>query len=232
MAVADAISVPRRTLVEDIAEGLIRYIAEKNLRPGDRLPSERELVRMVGASRLPLREAICVLKGLGVLEARHGKGIFVKRIQLADLFGRLSPLLKTQTSIDLRQLFEARLYLEADVAALAAAHRTDENLAVLAAAVEGMRRGVGQQREYVRHDLDFHRELARATGNPLFHVFLASIADLLRELQFRYLDRVDVREAGIGEHEAILAAVVAGDAVSAAAAVRRHIEHAMVRLET
>ncbi|HPP53641.1 MAG TPA: GntR family transcriptional regulator, partial [Thermoguttaceae bacterium] len=66
------------TLVERIAHGLIQYIAAKGLQPGDRLPSERELVQMVGTSRLPLREAISVLKGLGVLEVKHGKGIFVR----------------------------------------------------------------------------------------------------------------------------------------------------------
>ncbi len=63
----------RQTVVEAIAQALIRYIASQGLQGGDRLPSERELVKMAGVSRLPLREAICVLKGLGILEARHGK---------------------------------------------------------------------------------------------------------------------------------------------------------------
>lgn len=216
-------------MVEAIAQALIRYIAENRLQPGDRLPSERKLAEMVGASRLPLREALCVLKGLGLVEARHGKGVFVKRRDLAALFGMLAPLLKTQADIDLEHLFQARLHLEGSIAEVAATQRTDENLRALGAALEGMRRNLRNRRAYVRHDLDFHQELARSSGNPIFHVFMVSIVDLLSELQFLYQDSVKIREAAVAEHQAVLDAVAAQDGAKASIAMRQHILNAMRR---
>ncbi len=230
MAIAESIPITRHhTVVEAIAQGLIRYIAENRLQPGDRLPSERKLAEMVGASRLPLREALCVLKGLGVVEAKHGKGVFVKRMDLTALFGMLSPLLKTQADIDLGQLFEARLHLEASIAEVAAANRTEENLAALARTVSGMRRNLRNRRAYMRHDLDFHQELARSSGNPIFHVFMVSIVDLLRELQYLYQDSVEIREAAVAEHQEVLDALVARDGRRANAAMRNHIQNATHR---
>lgn len=230
MAIAETLTIPRHpTVVEAIAEGLIRYIAENRLQPGDRLPSERRLVEMVGASRLPLREAICVLKGLGLVESKHGKGVYIKRLDVAALFGMLSPLLKTQADIELTHLFEARVYLEGGIAEVAAMHRTDENLAALAETLDGMRRNLRNRRAYVRHDLDFHQELARSTGNPIFHVFLGSILDLLRELQYLYQDSVEIREAAVAEHQEVFDAVTAHDGRRACAAIQKHIRNAVQR---
>jgi len=229
MALAELAVGRRLTVVEAIAQGLIRYIAENRLQPGDRLPSERKLVEMVGASRLPLREALGVLKGLGLVEAKHGKGVFVKRLDLAALFGMLSPLLKTQADIDLDHLFQARLHLEGSIAEVAAAHRTEANLRALGDALEGMRRNLRNRRAYVRHDLDFHQELAHSSGNPIFYVFMVSIVDLLRELQFLYQDSVAIREAAVAEHEAVLNAVAVQDGPRASGAMRQHILNAMRR---
>ncbi|MCH5378003.1 MAG: GntR family transcriptional regulator, partial [Planctomycetes bacterium] len=170
------------TVVEAITEKLIRYIAEHRLKGGDRLPSERDLARMVGASRLPLREAVCVLKGLGIVEARHGKGIFVKQLDPTAVFGMLSPLLRTQAEIDVQHIFEVRLHLEAGIAELAAAHRSEQNLEQMRDALCGMRASIQKRRNYARHDMAFHQELASSTGNPVFRVFMASITDLLSEV--------------------------------------------------
>lgn len=232
MSVVETIfSSKKTTLVESIAQGLIRYIATKGLRPGDRLPSERELVQMVGASRLPLREAVCVLKGLGVLEAKHGKGVFVKRLDLSSLFGKLSPLLRVQGGIDLQQLWEARMQLEGSIAQIAATRRGVEHLEKLEAAVQTMREHVENRSTYIRHDMAFHQELARSTGNPIFHVFMASIGDLLCELQFLYQDSVEVRLSGIAEHEAILEAVRQCQPDQARTAMLHHLQNATGRLQ-
>jgi len=219
------------TLVERIAQALIRYIAAQGLRPGDRLPSERQLVQMVGASRLPLREAISVLKGLGVLEVKHGKGIFVRRLDLGTLFGKLSPLLRVQGGIDLRCLFEARMHLEASIAQIAAQRRGPKHLEILEAAVQAMRESLQDRSQYVRHDMAFHQELARSTGNPIFHVFMASIGDLLLELQFLYQDDVQVRQSAIAEHEAILEAVRQGQPDQARSAMLQHLQNATGRVQ-
>jgi len=221
---------PRQTVVEGIANALIRYIAENRLCGGDRLPSERELVEMLGASRLPLREALSVLKGLGIIEARHGKGIFVKQLDPAGVFTMLSPLLKVQAGVEVGHLFEARLPLEVGIARLAAEHRTQSNLEVLRRELESMRGALGKRPEYVVHDKRFHQELARATGNPVLPVFMASLTDLLAELHERYRDNVEFRRAALKEHEQILGAVEARNADAAGEAVRRHLTNALKRM--
>lgn len=231
MAVADMIHSGRReTVVEAIAEGLIRYIAEKELKPGDRLPPERELVQMVGASRLPLREALCVLKGLGIVEARHGKGVFVKPLDLGAIFGMLSPLLKTHAQVDLGQIFEIRLHLEASVAELAAVKRSQKDLEALDAAHVGMAANLDARPAYIEHDTAFHQQLARSTQNPIFHVFMASITDLLAEVQFLYRDDVGFRRQAVEEHGEILDAVHRRDAARARAAIETHLRNATERL--
>jgi GntR family transcriptional repressor for pyruvate dehydrogenase complex len=221
---------PRETMVDAIANALIRYIAENELRGGDRLPSERELVEMIGTSRLPLREALSVLKGLGIVEARHGKGVFVKRLDPAAVFGMLSPLLKVQAGVDIRHLFEVRLSLETGIAAMAALHRSDEDLDVLQSELEAMHAAIRRRPDYVAHDKAFHQELARATGNPVFCVFMASITDLLAELHERYRDNVEFRQAALREHEEILEAVRRRDADAASEATRRHLTNALKRM--
>ncbi|HID21523.1 MAG TPA: FadR family transcriptional regulator [Planctomycetaceae bacterium] len=229
--VAETLPIARReTVVDAIAHALIQYIAANGLRAGDRLPSERRLVEMVGVSRLPLREALCLLKGLGIVEVRHGKGIFVKQLDLASLFGMLSPLLRIQADVELEDIFQARLHLEASIAQLAAAAWTAENLRALEQAVAGMRRSVRNRSVYIRHDMDFHMELARSTGNPIFRVFMASITDLLQQLQHLYRDKVEYRHRAVAEHETILAALRDRDGSAAARAMQQHMHNAMTRL--
>lgn len=219
------------TLVEQIVEGLIRYIATQGLRPGDRLPSERELLRMVQTSRLPLREAISVLKGLGVVEVKHGKGIFVRKLDLSVVFGNLSPLLRIQGGIDLRHVLEARIHLEGSIAQIAAIRRTPENLKKLEALVEAMRGSLNDRSRNVRYDMDFHQELARSTGNPIFHIFIASIGDLICELHFMYQDNPETRPLVVAEHEAILEGVRQGQPDQAHSAMLTHLENAVQKLE-
>jgi GntR family transcriptional repressor for pyruvate dehydrogenase complex len=231
VSIAEQINTGKReTVVEAIAHGLIRYIAEKGLRAGDRLPPERELVQMVGASRLPLREALCVLKGLGILEARHGKGVFVKPLDLGAVFGTLSPLLRTHADIDIQHIFQVRLHLEASVAEVAAASRSDQNVETLGQTIDWMRESVEDRPAYIQHDMAFHQELARSTRNPIFHVFMASITDLLVEVQFLYRDNVEIRRHAVEEHAEILDAVRAGDGPRARAAMQTHLRHAMERM--
>ncbi len=231
MATAEILPIsPRETVVDAIVRTLVQYIADNRLQAGDRLPSERTLVEMFGASRLPIREALSVLKGLGIIEARHGKGFFVKQLDPAAVFGMLSPLLKIQTAMEQRHLLEARLALELEIAALAAQHRSGEDLDVLDAELDAMRDSIRNRMEYVAHDKAFHRELARATGNPVFCVFMASITDLLTELHDRFRDDLAFRREAIGEHEKIVRAVREADVEAARQAMQHHLANAIERL--
>jgi GntR family transcriptional repressor for pyruvate dehydrogenase complex len=186
---------------------------------------------MVGTSRLPLREALCVLKGLGLIEAKHGKGVFVRELDLGNLFSALSPLLKTHAQIDVRHLFEARLHLEPAIAEQAAANHRDEDLWMLQQAVEGMRDGLAERTEFFRWDMTFHQELARSTGNPIFHVFMASITELLNELQLLYFNQIEIRRLAVDEHAEILQAIREGQGARAREAMQKHLQNATQRVD-
>jgi GntR family transcriptional repressor for pyruvate dehydrogenase complex len=177
-----------------------------------------------------LREALCVLKGLGIVEAQHGRGLFVKHLDPAAIFGMLSPLLRSQANIDLDHLFQARMLLEGSIAELAAANRTDENLQALEEATQGMRDNLAERRTYIQHDMAFHQELARSSGNSIFHVFMASITDLLVELQFHYRDDVHVRHLAVLEHGEILEAVRRQNGPQARTEMQRHLQNATERV--
>lgn len=231
MATAEILPLsPRETVVDAIVRALVQYVANNRLQAGDRFPSERVLVEMLGASRLPIREALSVLKGLGIIEAHHGKGFFVKQLDPAAVFGMLSPLLKIQIDMDQRHLLEARLALELEISALAAQHRDGDNLGVLQTELDAMGAAIDNRMEYVAHDKAFHRELAKATGNPVFCVFMASITDLLAELHDRFRGSPAFRQEAIGEHEEILRAVRDADVDSARTAMHWHLTNAIKRL--
>lgn len=220
----------RETLVEATARALIRYISKQGLVGGDRLPSEPELIDMVGVSRLPLREALSILKGIGIVEAHHGKGVFVKNLDIASVFSLLSPLLKAQVNIGVPQIIEARLHLEPVIAALAAEHRSEAHLAELKEQIAQMKAHLEDRATFIDADVAFHQCLARAAGNPIFHVFMAALTDLLREVQYRYPDQLQHREASLRFHERIDAAVQSRDASAASSAMREHIQYIAERL--
>lgn len=220
----------RETLVEATARTLIRFIAKQGLVGGDRLPSEPELIDMVGVSRLPLREALSILKGIGIVEAHHGKGVYVKNLDIASVFSLLSPLLKAQASIGVPQIIEARSYLEPMIASLAAGNRTEDHLAELGGQIAQMREHLEDRGAFIDYDVAFHQCLARAAGNPIFHVFMAALTDLLREVQYRYPDQLEHRGASLEFHERIASAVRDRDAAAAADAMRDHIKYIAQRL--
>lgn len=223
--------IPRReTLVESTARTLIQFIARQGLGGGDRLPSEPELIRMIGVSRLPLREALSILKGIGIIEAQHGRGVFVKALDIASVFALLSPLLKAQASIGVPQIVEARLHLEPTIASLAARNRGAEHLAELQAHILRMRTDLPNRIAFINSDIAFHQCLSRAAGNPIFRVFMAALTDLLREVQHRYPDQLKHRRASLRFHARIATAVHQRHPHAAAEAMRAHIEYIAERL--
>ncbi|MEW6357445.1 MAG: FadR/GntR family transcriptional regulator [Planctomycetota bacterium] len=226
------LEVPKRPTVADtVSQAIIRFIAENDLRAGDRLPTERDLAEMVGVSRLALREALSMLKGLGVIEARHGSGVFVKQMDVSTIFAMLSPLLRTHVEIDTAHILDVRLHLESSIAECAAAHRTEEHLHVLGDHLAAMREHVQDRAEFMKHDMAFHEELARSTGNAIYHIFMAALADLILQYQLQFPDKLEYREKGIPSHAAILDAVRAQDAERARSAMAAHIERAKAWME-
>lgn len=227
---------PRKvTVVEAIVEQIVRQIQAGKLRPGDRLPSERQLIEMLGVSRSSVREALQGLVVMGLVESRHGQGSFV-----SQGIGRLLPApdgpalpLSLQRAMRLH-LIEARRTVECPVAELAAARAGEEGLARLRRAFERYRDLIlasDYHQAFAGPHRDFHIGVAELAQNPFFppvvETLLRAIPQGLRESEFNTLGADELRailHREIALHEAILTAVERADPTAARAAMEEHMD--------
>jgi len=173
-------ATPHSQLTMQVVEHVRALIAAGEVKPGDRLPPERELARKLQISRSSLRAGIGFLSAMGVLKSRHGAGTFVSSGPPALDSNSLSVLGVLHGFLPW-QMFEARLVLEASVAALAAERATDEQIAELAEEVAEMYASLDDPAEYLIHDVRFHRTIARAAGNPILAALMETITANLYE---------------------------------------------------
>ena len=210
-------------LPEIIADRIQTEILASNLNPGDQLPTEVQLIEQYDVSRTVVREAARILEHRGLVNIRPGRGMIVTQLDTAPIARHFELLLKaTPAAFD--QLMDVRLLVEVHVAGLAAEHRTDANLAALAATVDGLRENRTNYDAELREDLRFHALLSEACGNPLMGLLVDPINQCLRasyRVPDAYLDHTDET---IREHQAILDAVAAKDAQKARAAALVHLE--------
>lgn len=224
LAAAHIGEVPRVSLVDDIVERLMEYIVEQQLKPGDKLPSERLLTQSLGVSRFPLREALAQLQVLGIISVAHGKGAFVSKFSAPKLLRRLSPVLRTQAGVSSADMIEARIAFECQVAAIAASRRSTEIIERLEKDLTNMQREIHDRERFIEHDIDFHEAIAGATNNPIFVALVAILHDLIHTVQERFPDSLNARQNSLKYHQEILHALKAKDADMAAAKMKAHLE--------
>jgi DNA-binding FadR family transcriptional regulator len=200
-------------------------IDQRGLRPGDRLPSERELARHLGVGRTSVREGLRSLELLGLLEVVPGKGIYL-RCGAGEPFERAVRDWLAAHEGTLRELVELREAVETQAARLAARRASASDLAALERALGRMADATeaGDVEAFVASDTAFHDAVACASGNGLVRRSLASIA---REtIAFRTATASVgrwVMERTHAEHEAVYRAIAAADVGAASNAMREHI---------
>ncbi|AZO23443.1 FadR family transcriptional regulator [Mesorhizobium sp. M1E.F.Ca.ET.045.02.1.1] len=212
------------TLPHRVATFLSREIESGELNPGARLPTEQELSEKFGVSRNVVREAIAQLRADGMIEARQGIGAFVLAPEQRAAIRIDREALKDTHNME--RLFELRCILESESAALAAVRRGQEHLESIKAALDRMGGEERWEEGSIDADLLFHREIARATGNSYIHTFISFVCEQIRHsIHYARLTNPlhDLVEVNVGEHVRIYEALVAGDPVAAAAAMRTHI---------
>lgn len=212
--------VPTR-LSEQIAGRIEELILGSQLRPGDRLPPERDLATRFGVSRTAVREAIKLLEERGLLEPRNGRGAFVTEPGFGSITSSLNVAYRMQdcTTDD---LYEARWCLESFIVRLAAERATDEDIARLEAAVAVMDENLDNPDRFMPADAEFHASLARATHNPLFLVMSQPLVRMILPLGtigFFY-GRVPERHQN---HRRVLECIKNRDADEAEAVIQQHL---------
>ena len=221
----------KKHTTESIRTTILHRIRSGEWRPGTALPSERELMDEFGVSRIPLREAIAGLRALGVLHTRPGSGTRVRRVD-ARTVAQLLPLIVTlEGERTFSQVFDLRLAVESQTAALAARHHTDLDAVDLRDLLAKLKEDLdGNLEEAVETDLDFHVAIARATQNPLFEVLMRTLAELVKHVQVQSCKDDPVRRRrAFDAHQAIVDAILARDADRARAEMEAHLRYSASR---
>ncbi len=213
--------VARTPLHAVIAERLLSHIVQSELEPGDRLPGERDLAARLGVSRTTVRQAIVQLRVEGLVDVRHGGGTFLR--PLDPQAEAVAAVLDRRRRLP--EVLEARRALEVPIAGLAAARRTEPDLAAIDAGLERMRHEVAAGEPGLDGDAAFHAAVTAAAHNPTLAELMDHLADAITETRSESLAQPGRPPRSLHDHEAIARAIRAGDADAARAAMQAHLGH-------
>jgi DNA-binding FadR family transcriptional regulator len=221
----------RRSLAETAVAEITARIHNGVYRPGEKLPTEPQFMADLGVSRTVVREAVSRLQAAGLVETKHGIGTFVLEAPASTL-----GIGNVMTIRDVLAMLELRISLETEAAALAAARRTEAQLAEMRQAVTDFDADVDAEHSGIAADFRFHLQIALATGNRYFETVFRNLGtstiprtrlDMARislEQSPRYLHRTNL------EHQAILEGIARKDPEAARAAMRMHLSNSRERL--
>jgi GntR family transcriptional regulator, transcriptional repressor for pyruvate dehydrogenase complex len=216
-------AVRKERRYEQVAEQLQRLIADGTLKPGDRLPPERELATRFRVARSSIRDAVRTLEVMGILEPRQGAGTVVRDLSADSLVVPLATVLVRKREL-VSELLDVRRILEPALAARAAKNATVEEVMeledILRRQAEKMRRG----EPTVEEDSEFHYTIGRAARNSVVLKVLDVLMDLLRESRVRSLQAPGRPERSYAGHQRVLRAIKRRDPDAAEKAVRKHLE--------
>lgn len=201
-----------------------RLISEGSLLPGHRLPAERDLAEMFGVSRSSLRQALKVLETIGVISQRVGDGTYLNTAA-ASMLGEPMEFLILLEGISFQDLMEARLIVEPELAARAAARATAEDLAELQQALAAMEEGRHDHARFIACDLRFHQAIYRAAGNRLCSLMFTVVHHSLEKLM-QLTSQLVTPQHTLQLHKRIYAAIRRQDADEARRRMKEHLEDA------
>lgn len=212
-------------LSERIAAQIEELVSADQLKPGDRLPAERELAMLLGVSRPSLREAIRSLAVQGRVSVRHGQGVFIEDPTTKRLRSRLG------NTADVEELFAMREVLELPGTGWAAERASAEQMDNIRKAYHELSAAAGRETidwdELQRLDAQFHESIVRAGGTRFMLRTIAVLNEIIQAGMETTLRASGRLEASARDHAALLAALEARDPVAARAAARRHIRGAL-----
>ncbi|HTW57086.1 MAG TPA: FadR/GntR family transcriptional regulator [Terriglobales bacterium] len=215
-------TVRRNKVYEDVARQIERLILKK-LRPGDKLPSERELAEVLSVSRSSIRDAIRSLELAGMVEPRQGAGTIVREVTASSVANPLANALKRKEEL-MSELLDFRRILEPPLAGRAATHASSEEISEMEDILNRQEQKLRKSESTITEDSEFHYAVAMASGNSVVLKVLDILMDLLRDTRERSLQVEGRPQKSLAGHRRILAAIRRHDAEAAKAAMRRHIE--------
>jgi GntR family transcriptional repressor for pyruvate dehydrogenase complex len=226
-------SLDRPTLSAQVARHILALIQREQLRPGDIVPSEVQIVRDLQASRGSVREAYRTLAALGILDIEAGRRPRLRAIDPEVLTQVFDYALNT-AQVNLAHVLETRRAIELQTAQLAARYATDAQRLCLRELVAQMRSAGANHARRVASDMAIHTVIAEASGNPLNVMLLGALRSPNEASSRMHLD--DTRSEAeiarvIDAHDAVVERICAGDAMGATYAMSYHFDIALVRVE-
>ncbi|MFD0693172.1 FadR/GntR family transcriptional regulator [Paenibacillus sp. GCM10027628] len=208
-------------LHELVAQEIQKYIEEKQLKEGDKLPSVEELTQMFGVGRSSLREALRYLEAVTVVKVENGKGIFVSEVGTFRFTGSVK--IENEKRF-LLSILDVRRALEGKAVELAARHITSKQIAELGEIVGEYRRLKDSGQDTSKIDLTFHRHIMKAASNPILESVLGSISGLYEKFFNEPLGNKRLFDATYPFHLTMYEAIVSHDPVSAMAEFNKHMD--------
>lgn len=218
--------VHKRKLYEEVLDRLITAISTSEFPPGSQLPSERELMNMIGVGRPSIREAMLTLQQMGLIKISHGERARVINPTPEVIINQISAamiMLLATSSRGLDELKEARLWLETSLASMATRNATAKDLEALAASIRELQEARGDQARFVAADMGFHGIIADMSGNSMVAAVTKGMLEWLSRFKRELVSVRGKERLTIEEHEKIYKAIAAGNAEAASQAMQDHI---------
>lgn len=215
--------VEKSRLTDDLAERILQLIRGGIYKPGDRLPAIMDMARSFGVGHPSVREALKKLESMGVVEIKHGSGVYVGKGQDSLLVS--NPMFAGVASKKLLlDLIEARIPIEAQSARLAAVHATDQNLERMEQLLNEAKENLDDAAVLSATNMQFHREIAVASSNIVLAQLQEVVTNLFQREQRLILDIYASREKDHEEHLEILEALSGRDPEGAEARMKEHLQ--------
>jgi GntR family transcriptional repressor for pyruvate dehydrogenase complex len=209
-------------VAERVVEELREYIARNELAPGAKLPPERVFLEQLGVSRSSLREAVRVLSTLGLIDVRHGDGMYVAA-SVESWSDSPAAIFDPSEVNALRNLVETRLGIEVAAVIAATQRATDEDLDALQALVDEQAHQVASDPDYAWEPLGFELALIDATGNTWLYQVELQLRDAWLSLSTGLRSSVGRYSEWVSEHQAIMASLRSRNALQAQRLVMAHV---------
>jgi GntR family transcriptional regulator, sialic acid-inducible nan operon repressor len=221
--------IQKRKLSEDVRLRLLGLIERGEVRPGDVLPSERELMESLGVGRPAIREAMQALERTGLIEIRHGERARVAEPSIGRMVDQVTETMKhllVHSPASLENLKEARVSFEMEMSRIAARRHSAADIDRLTQTVQAQERSADNLPQFRILDGQFHRDLAAISGNPIWTALSDALFRWLTDFHVDLVSVPGLEQVTLSEHRGIIEAIQTGNADRAAEVMANHLNRA------
>lgn len=229
--ISNPVPIARTKLSDEVHLRLLTLIRGGRLKPGDLLPSERELMITFEVGRPAIREAMQQLQRNGLIQIRHGERPRVAQPSMDRIVEQMAQSmhhLLSHSKDSLEHLKQARLEFETQMARSAALKRSEEDIIRLKEILAMQKKQKNSPERFLEADGKFHRAIATISGNPIYELLSASMINWLTQFHTDLVRKPGLEKLTLDEHQAILDSIAAGDTDAAGQHMTSHLNRANV----